>query len=147
MYILSPSIDLRSGTCEPRKYSPSLVDLPGFSESGEFRADRVRSSGGSGGGGTIRVLLVRRRTGYGRGATLSLPDRLMVSRGRRWRGVPHEVAKVANAAGSDRKASQAILFQHGTIWSGHISKTRLLDTNNRKSKKYKCIIQLTICII
>jgi len=88
MHISWPSIDLRLGTCEPRKYSQPLVDLPGFSESGEFRADRVRSSGGSGGGsgggGTIRDLLVRWRTGYGRGATLSLPDRLMVSRGRRW---------------------------------------------------------------
>jgi len=52
----------------------------------------VRGSGGGGGGGTISVLLVRWCTGNGRWATLALLHRLMVSSGRRWRGVPHKVA-------------------------------------------------------
>jgi len=130
LYVLSSMVDLRLRPNRENTAHPPFVDLPGFSESGEFRADRVRSSGGGGGGGggTIRVLLVRWRTGDGRGAALSLPYRLMVSRGRRWRGVPHEVTEVANAAGSDRKAPQPVLFQHGAIWSGYISETRLYWT-------------------
>jgi len=105
--------------------------LPGFSKSGEFRADRVRGSGSGSGGGTICVLLVQRRTGNGCGATFALSDRLMVSSRRRWRGVSYEVAQVANATGSDREAPQAIFFQYGAIRSGYISETRLLNIDNQ----------------
>lgn len=87
-----------------RKKNPMC--LPGFPESGKFGADRVYGRGGSvrgGGGGGGRgfggrcrggVSVVHRRPRNGRWTTFPLADGSvsMVSGGRRWRGIPNEVA-------------------------------------------------------
>lgn len=96
---------------------------------------RRSGSGGSDGGSGVLLLVVHWRTGNGRRAALALPDLRMVPGGRRWRGIPHEVAQIADATGSNRKTSQAICFRHGSIRSGHVSETRLKHNTHYHVKR------------